>query len=137
MELAVTLTATAENPDVGDLYLDAAGQHVMRTSLADEVAQRLTARLSFWRGEWFLDTRQGTPYLDSILVKGPRDPVLRSVFTQILLETEGVESVTELEFSLEGRNLDVRFAVRLRDGTTLNSRDYPPFIVLYATPSVM
>ena len=38
---------------------------------AERIAQQILISLRFWLGEWFLDTRQGVPYLEYILVKNP------------------------------------------------------------------
>ena len=36
---------------------------------AERIAQQVLITLRFWLNEWFLDTRQGIPYLEYILVK--------------------------------------------------------------------
>ena len=36
---------------------------------AARVAQQIQITLKFWYGEWFLDTEQGVPYLEYILIK--------------------------------------------------------------------
>ena len=36
---------------------------------AEQVRQQLLIKLKLWRGEWFLDTEFGTPYLQQILGK--------------------------------------------------------------------
>lgn len=43
---------------------------VLTSDLAKEVAQRLTVAFNFFRGEWFLDTREGLPYYEEIIKKG-------------------------------------------------------------------
>jgi hypothetical protein len=72
MEFACTTVASIVNPDVGDLALSDLGDAFIRTTLADEFAQRLRVRLSFFKGEWFLNLDEGMPYYQLILVKGPR-----------------------------------------------------------------
>jgi hypothetical protein len=131
VELAVTLTPDVDNPDVGDLYLTPQGQEFLRTSLGAEVAQRLTVRLQFFRGEWFLDLRQGVPYYQVVLRKGVSDQVLRAVFSQVILGTAGVASLSSLTFSLNKltRVMTMVFVARLTDGTVFSSADYGPFVV--------
>lgn len=133
VELAVALTTDANNPDVGDLYLDESGDAVLLTSLADEVATRLATRFNFFRGEWFLDQRLGTPYFESILVKGPRDSILRSVLSQVITGCSGVATLDSLDLSVSSDgHLSVVFACTCADGSVFSSADYPPFLVLYA-----
>lgn len=51
--------------------------------------QKLISRLYLFRGTWFLDTSEGVPYFESVLVK-PIDPgFITSIFnTEILKEPE-------------------------------------------------
>lgn len=131
MELAVTLVPDAFNPTVGDLLLDTAGKEVVRTTTAAKVAQRLTVKFQFFRGEWFLDTRQGVPYYQVLLRKGVSDAVVRAVFSQVILGDPDVESLTTFDITRNKatRKADVTFTAALRDGTVLTSADFAPFLV--------
>jgi len=130
IELGVTLTATATNPTVGDLELTDTGDEVVRTDLGEEVAQRLRVRLLFFQGEWFLNLEEGLPYYQSIFVKGLKDKVVRSVFGQAILGTQGVAQLLSLTHEIStSRRLSLIFKVKLEDGTTFSSTDYGPFIV--------
>jgi hypothetical protein len=130
MELAVALTATDVNPDVGDLALDDAGSEVIHTQLSYEVAQRLTVRLKFFRGEWFANLLAGTPYFESILGKAS-DETVRAVFEEVILGTEGVAALISFSSTRDrsARTLSVAFTARLVDGTVFDSTSYAPFVV--------
>lgn len=131
MELGVTTTVSILNPDLGDLALDDAGQEVVRTTLADEVYQRLLVRFNFFRGEWFLNLDEGTPYYGEILVKNPSDRIIRLVFTTLILGTVGVAALPLFSYSLDSRarTLSLTFRATLRDGSVFSSADYPPFVM--------
>ena len=45
------------------------GIDLMLVDGAEQVRQQLLIKLKLWRGEWFLDTEFGTPYLQQILGK--------------------------------------------------------------------
>jgi len=132
MELGVATTADFLNPDVGDLALNVNALEVVRTVLADEVSQRLHVRLNFFKGEWFANLDAGTPYYQNILVKGPTDLVIRTVFTNVVQGTEGVRVVESLTYQLNKstRELTLQFKARLEDGTIFESTDFAPFVVL-------
>lgn len=129
MELAITQVATDLNPVVGDLQLDAAGQPILLTSLAAEVAQRIFVRLNFFKGEWFLNLEEGTPYYEEILRKGS-DRAVRSVLGRVIRTTQGVSELTQFRFSRSAdRTITIVFKARLTDGTTFNSADFGAFVV--------
>jgi len=81
----------------------------------DAPAQAVLTRLNLWKGEWFLDTSDGTPWQTQVLgnrTNAVRDPVLQSR----LLGTTGI---TELVSYASQVNRDTRgFAVQ----ATLNTR---------------
>jgi len=131
MEFACVLTASLTNPDVGDLQLTDEGDEVVRTELTDEVAQRLRVRLSFFKGEWFLNLEEGLPYYQSILVHGLKDKVVRAVFGDVIAQTPGVAQLLSLEWSVvkATRAMSLSFKCKLEDGSTFVSTNYPEFIV--------
>lgn len=130
MEYAVVLKVDVNNPDLGDMFLDNAGQEVLRTVLSDEVAQRLTVRFNFFLGEWFLDTSEGTPWVERILVKAPSDLVIRTVIGNIVRTTEGVVDMTKFAYSISrDRRLSLTIEAKLADGSTFRTTDYAAFVL--------
>lgn len=130
MELAAAFTLDVENPIAGDMRLSG-GNVVWLTDLASEVDQRLRSRLQFVRGEWFLDRRKGFPYFQVVFVKDPDLKVIRSLYSKTIRTTQGVAAINTLNLALSTaeRKLALDFSLRLSDGTTFLSRDYPPFIL--------
>jgi hypothetical protein len=132
MELKVVLVPDLNNPDVGDLYLDNAGQEVLigDDNLADQVVQRVTVAFNFFLGEWFLDTTEGTPWFQRVLVKAPSDRILRTVLSQVISSTEGISRLDQLMYQISrDRKLSVQFKATLADGSTFDSTKYAPFQV--------
>lgn len=87
--------ALATNGDwdvsTGDLLL---------TTGNEAIKQSVKIRLSFFQGEWFLDLDAGIPYYQSVMVKNPDPNLLHSIFRTALLETPGVQSVDELQLTI-------------------------------------
>lgn len=76
------------------------------------VAQAVLTRLRLWRGEWFLDVTEGTPYVPAVLgmhTKQSYDFAIR----QRVLETEGVTNIEEYEsfVNSESRSLTVNIRI--------------------------
>jgi len=130
VDLKLTETTDADNPDAGDLYLTR-GQLSLSGTGRDAVVQTIRQRLNTGRGEWFLDLRVGLPYFTDILVKAPDLVRVKALFRQAILDTPGVESIETLDLSLDraARALTVTFEATLSDGSALTSADYPPFIL--------
>jgi hypothetical protein len=120
----------AENPDAGDLAL-LNGQILLTPSESVATLQRLKVAFQFFRGEWFLDTRQGVPWYQRILIKGSNERVNRSIFRQIIEKDPGVARLERLRYSLNRstRELDLDFTARLKSGVTLRARDFGPFLI--------
>lgn len=93
--------------------LDITDSELSLTSGAEAVIQDLQIRLSFFLGEWFLDTRQGIPYYQQILGKKPRLNVIRAIFRKAIMTTTYVNQIEELTLDYDGatRLLVVDFAV--------------------------
>lgn len=128
-DLKIALTVDAENPVIGDLYLEN-GTVRLTNSLAESVAQDLKISLSFFQGEWFLDPRQGMPYFQSILGQRTPLPIVSQIFKRAILGRPGVQSITRFELKqLPNRAIQLVFAVVLTDGSILTSDSFGPFIV--------
>lgn len=80
---------------------------------AERVAQQVLITLREWRGEWFLKTADGVPYLEYILVKNPNIAHIRQVLTEAIEGVEGVKKCTELDlqFNRVLRTLSVSYEI--------------------------
>lgn len=77
----------------------------------DAIRQHLQIRLQTFRGEWFLDQREGIPFVQDVFKKNPDQAVLNAVFTNVILETPGVLSLNSLSFDLANdRTLTISFS---------------------------
>lgn len=57
---------------------------------------RLTARLNFFKREWFLDKRQGMPYYEVVFVKNPDISLVQAIFRRAILLTPGTQSIKKM-----------------------------------------
>lgn len=70
---------------------------------AERVAQQIKITLLFWLGEWFLDTRDGVPYLEYILVKNPNMAHIRQIFHKKISGVPDVNRVQSLNLQINQR----------------------------------
>ena len=79
----------------------------------ERVAQQVLITLRFWLGEWFLDTRQGVPYLEYVLVKNPNMNHIRQILAEKIQSVEGVNNIVSLDFDFRRitRELYVNFEI--------------------------
>lgn len=92
----------------------------------------LKQRFQMFLGEWFLDTREGVPYYRDILIKNPDEAVVRSIFRQVILDTQDIDSVRSLTIQIDGatRTLTCDFVAVATDGTIFDTRKLDqPFII--------
>ena len=76
---------------------------IMMIDNAERVAQQIAITLRFWSGEWFLNTTDGVPYLEYILVKQPNMAHIRQILTEQIQSVEGVKAVTDMELTFDQR----------------------------------
>ena len=128
--LKIALQTNAENPTVGDLYLEN-GTVRLTNSLSEDVAQELFIRFRMFQGEWFLDATQGFPWFQSVL--GIKTPIgiVEQLLRKVITTCPGVAKLTA--FSLNNntatRQAQVAFTCILDDGATLTSADFAPFVI--------
>jgi hypothetical protein len=98
----------------GDLDLTSGGLELVEGT--DAITQHIKIRLRFVLGEWFLDTRIGLPYYQTILVKNPRLVIVQALFARTIRETPGVESLERIRLAIDGatRILTVTFTAILQ-----------------------
>ena len=97
---------------------------------ADAVVQKIRSRFRFFKGEWFLDTRLGVPYLQSVFIKRPNQALITSIFSKVLTDTPGVNRVVRFSSSWDRdtRTLTTDFEAVLDDGTIIRATS-EPFII--------
>lgn len=103
--------------NTNDIVLDE-DDSIFMIDNAERVAQQILITLRFWFGEWFLDTTDGTPYLEYILVKNPNMNHIRQILTERIQSVEGVVSVVSmnLEFNRQERHLAVEYEANTNYG---------------------
>ena len=85
----------------------------------EAVAQSVKTRLLLWVNEWFLDTEEGTYWLQGVIGKQDqetRDTVIRSR----ILETEGVTGISDYSTIIDSdnRTLSIAATIDTLYGTT-------------------
>lgn len=118
-----------------DFALDDAG-NMVTVEGREAIAQHVKIRLRFFRGEWPLDTREGTPYWEEILIRGASESIVSEVFRRVVAETPGIASVRQLAISIDrqARTLTVaRFEAVTTHGEFITAADFGAFIIADAT----
>lgn len=97
----------------------------------EEKAQKINARLGLFLGEWFLDSRVGSPWYEVVLVKNPDLEVVKQVFRRIIGSVEGIAEVRDvsLDFNTETRLLSYDYEALDDEGQEITGGSGEPFIV--------
>lgn len=72
------------------------------------VAQAVKTRFELWRGQWFLDATEGTPYVQSVLGKQRSDVYILAIRERIQ-STPGVNNILSFDTNNDGTNRRVTF----------------------------
>lgn len=85
---------------------------------AERVRQQAEFRLNLWRGEWFLDSQFGTPYLQDVLGKQVTLNGALSAIRAEILAVEGVNGIVEFTYNFDRaeRNLSIEFTANTEYG---------------------
>ena len=75
-----------------DDYTFGKGEDTFLTDSAECVAQAIKTRLQLWYGQWFLDTTEGTPWMQSLMGKRS-SAAMELALRRRILATEGVKSI--------------------------------------------
>lgn len=88
--------------------LDSAGDYTLGSGAdflknsPEAVAQAVLTRLKLWKGEWFFDTADGTPYMQDVLGKRYQRKNPDSVIKSRILGTPGVTEITSYSSTFNG-----------------------------------
>lgn len=106
-----------ENAD-GD-YTFGQGDESWLINSPEAVAQAVKTRFMLWRGQWFLDITEGTPWVQSVLGKQKAE-IYELAIRRRILETRGVNAIIDFSTSVNTRTRRVVFSATLdtRYGTT-------------------
>ncbi|MEI9625786.1 hypothetical protein [Phytobacter diazotrophicus] len=104
--------------DNGD-YTFGQGDDTWLINSPEAVAQAIKTRFELWYGQWFLDTTEGTPWIQSVLGK-QRPEVYNLAIRQRILETAGVNSITAFDTTVNTSTRRVLFTATVETlyGTT-------------------
>lgn len=96
--------------DLNDDYSFGGSQRDFYRDNPEAVAQSVKTRLLLWLGEFFLDTEQGTPFLEGILGKKSKQTADSTIQDRVL-STPNVVRITNYlsEVDSETRGLSVSF----------------------------
>lgn len=77
---------------------------------AEGVAQNVVTRLALWRGTWFIDIDEGTPWLQQVLGK---KTAVEAVIRDRILQTPGVQELTNFQaiFDPDTRRISVQATI--------------------------
>jgi len=99
-----------------DMGID--GGDIAFTDSTNEVEQRLTSRLQFITGEWFLDIQAGLPYPDIIFEAGTDLNDIYGLLRQKIKDTDGVEILNSLTITPNIDERSIRVDFRVNNETT-------------------
>ncbi len=122
------MTALLQTSD-GDI--DITNGRMSLVTGAEEKRQKIENRLELGKGEWFLDTREGTPWLQSILgSKNPDLSIPGRVLRSVIVSVEGIVDATVLLDPLgPDRTLTGTWVAIDDEGTPITGGIGIPFIV--------
>lgn len=115
------------------LATNARGKKTLELS-RDEVANgtaKLFLRFQFFEGEWFLDKREGVPYVKSLFVKNPDLSVVSQILRSIILSVPVFGRVDRLTYNYEPntRAFAFDFEATAKTGQKITGGSGSPFIV--------
>jgi len=93
-------------------YTFGQGDNTFLINSPEAVAQAVKTRFNLWRGQWFLDTTAGTPYIQSVLGKQNPD-VYNLAIRQHILQTQGVSSIISFDTSINSTTRRVTFTATI------------------------
>lgn len=147
MDFELSTAIDSQNTTVGDLKITGGDSNAQLTFIGGDiedtesyskmVAQRIKSRLSFSRGEWYLDQRKGTPWAQNTLGKAitrTGEGPTRAMVRQVILGTPGVLALNSLSIDIDRRtrhiSLDAEIVTDMRTTITIQQLDREFVVIL-------
>ena len=93
-------------------YTFGQGDDTWLVNSPETVAQAVKTRFLLWYGKWFLDTTEGTPWIQSVLGK-QKPETYNLAIRQRILETQGVKSIRSFDTTLNTSSRRVVFTATI------------------------
>lgn len=100
----------------GDLFISDDGQLQLINTIQDATRQRVEISLQLFQGEWYLDTTEGLPYFQTILVKGTPTEVVDSIFRNAIQADEQIQRILSFESTRNNTTYNLRFSAVTNSG---------------------
>ena len=106
----------------GDLALNEDESDFVLLDGTEMVVQHLKIGAQIFRSGWRYDLRAGIPWLNEVLRKGAGEQVLRRVFYDYLIDTEGISDVKSISLRFDSvlRIMAVDFFATSELGDTIS-----------------
>lgn len=107
--------------DDGDMTFGAGRSNYLTD--AEAVAQSVLTRLRLIRGEWYIDTTEGTPYRTEVLGRGTESSAVLALQRRIM-ETPGVRSIVSMTATHDAESRKAVFTITIDTDfgeTTINA----------------
>lgn len=110
--------------DSGDLAITDGNLVLLEDNAA--IRQHIRIALNMYRGEWFLNTSEGVPWIQTIFRKGTSLAVVTAVLRNAILAVPGVTEIKtfDVAFDATARRVSLSFDAVTPDGQTIVFRDY-------------
>lgn len=82
---------------------------------SDQIAQNVKQTLLMFKGEWYLDTDAGIPWVQEILGKRNYEETVRSIIVNAITNVNGVEEVTSFEQSFDSTTRHLTLTIEIMD----------------------
>jgi len=95
----------------------------LNTKGLEAVGQRITISLNTFKGEYFLNTEFGVPWLQTVFRKGVSKKLIDTQLRSVITNVEGVLQLIEYESTIDPalRNMSITFKARVDDGIVSES----------------
>ena len=87
----------------------------------NQVIQHIKQRLQTFKGEWFLNSDEGVPYMDYVFIDNPDLNTISTVIKRAIVTTPGVESISEFAMTFDKPSRSLYATFRANGAATLEN----------------